>query len=110
MTCAGALAQAYAEIGGTVVMAGKPHAPIYDLAYLELAALGLTDRARMVAIGDGIITDVRGANAQHLDCVFIAAGIHGDALMTAGRLDPDKVDAALAAERAQARFTMRSLS
>lgn len=109
MFCAGALARAYADIGGRVIMAGKPHAPIYDLAYQELAGLGVTSRARMLAIGDGIITDVKGANAQDLDCVFIAAGIHGQELRSAGALDPIKVQAALAAEQTHARYVMPAL-
>ncbi len=82
--CAGALASAYAERGGTVRVAGKPHGPIYDAA-LEIAAeiAGRRfDKAETLAIGDGIPTDVRGAIGQGIDCLFItggAAGIEGDA-------------------------------
>jgi hypothetical protein len=54
--------------------------------------------SRILCIGDGVITDIAGANAQGLDSLFIAAGIHGEALQTNGKLDPAKVDAALAAE------------
>ena len=77
--CAGALAQLYEDLGGKVLMAGKPYAAIYDLT-LEEAAVALgrpVDRARVLCIGDGLPTDVRGANAQKLDILFIAAGIHG---------------------------------
>lgn len=109
--CAGAIARDYAALGGRVVMAGKPYAPIYDLAYREAQALrgAPVDKARIVCIGDGVGTDVSGANAQGLDCVFIASGMHGEALSTDGALDPKKVEAALALEGAQAAYVMPAL-
>ena len=76
--CAGALADLYESLGGRAVMAGKPHAPIYDLA-LEDAAQRLgrpVDRRRVLAIGDGLITDVAGAQGQGIDCLFVTDGIH----------------------------------
>jgi HAD superfamily hydrolase (TIGR01459 family) len=77
--CAGALAALYADLGGEVVMAGKPYAPIYAQAYAKVdKALGRTAvRDRLLAIGDGLPTDVKGANAQNLPLLFIAGGIHG---------------------------------
>jgi HAD superfamily hydrolase (TIGR01459 family) len=110
--CAGAIAQDYANIGGRVIMAGKPHAPIYELAYRELAAVAgrAIDKSRIVCIGDGVATDIAGANAQGLDGLFIASGIHGDTLRTAGALDPAKIDAALAAENARADYAMAALA
>lgn len=110
MWCAGAVARDYAKLGGRVVMAGKPHAPIYDLAFRELEALrGPTDRARVLCIGDGVGTDVRGANDQGLDCLFIASGMHGEALMTDGALDEGKVAKALAEEGVRADYVMDGL-
>lgn len=111
--CAGAIARDYEAIGGRVVMAGKPHAPIYELAYRELAALAgrPIDKARILAIGDGLGTDITGANAQGLDGLFIASGMHGEALKNqAGGLDPAKVDAALAAEGVRATYAMAALA
>lgn len=110
--CAGAVAQDYENLGGRVVMAGKPYAPIYDLARRELEGVaGRTIHAsRILCIGDGVITDIAGANAQGLDSLFIAAGIHGEALWTDGALDPAKVDAALAAENARATYAMTALA
>jgi HAD superfamily hydrolase (TIGR01459 family) len=110
--CAGAIAQDYEKIGGRVIMAGKPYPPIYDLARGELAAVAGSriDPARILCIGDGVITDIAGANAQGLDSLFIAAGIHGDTLWSAGKLDPAKVDAALAAEGARATYAMAALT
>ena len=108
--CAGAIARDYAALGGRVVMAGKPHAPIYDLAFRELDTLGARiDKRRILAIGDGVGTDVKGANGQDLDCLFIASGMHGEALMTAGALDADKVEAALNAAGVRAKYVMETL-
>lgn len=71
--CAGALAQAYEKIGGSVVYYGKPHRPIYDAVLSELS-----DARRLLAIGDGLNTDIEGANAMGIDALFIADGIHGE--------------------------------
>lgn len=110
--CAGAIARDYAALGGRVVMAGKPHSPIYELAYAELEqrAGRVIPRERILAIGDGLSTDVAGANAQRLDCLFIAGGMHGEHLKTDGVLDPAKVEASLAAERISARYAMAELT
>ena len=81
--CAGAVAEEYAGLGGRVVQAGKPHGPIYDRAFEVLAELVGSDvpRERVLAIGDGPVTDLLGANRQGLDSLFIATGIHGDSLL-----------------------------
>jgi len=97
--CAGAIADLYEELGGPVVMEGKPYPPIYDLA---LAALGPIDPARVLAIGDGIVTDVLGANGRGLDCLFVVEGIHAEEL--AGGRDPERVRAFLAERGAHARW------
>ncbi len=76
--CAGALAEHYHALGGAIIMAGKPHAPIYDEA-LRLAdeARGApSPRARILAIGDSLRTDVDGAHQYGLKALFISAGIH----------------------------------
>jgi HAD superfamily hydrolase (TIGR01459 family) len=82
--CGGALAQLYESLGGRVTMAGKPYAAIYDLslALADEAVKAATggralDPARVLCIGDGLPTDVRGANARGLDVLFVASGIHG---------------------------------
>ncbi len=110
--CAGAIARDYEAIGGKVIMAGKPFPPIYDLARKELAAIARREiePSRILCIGDGVVTDIAGANAQGLDSLFIAAGIHGEGLWTDGKLDPTKVDAALAAENARATYAMAALA
>ena len=110
--CAGALARDYEALGGRVVMAGKPHAPIYALARRELAQLfGRTpDDARVLAIGDGLTTDVLGANRNGFDALFVAAGIHGAELHDGAQLDRARVAAALAAEGVHARYAMAELA
>jgi len=74
--CAGALARSYESMGGTSIYFGKPHAPIYAAA-LELARMK-HEVGRALAIGDGLETDIRGANAAGIDALFIADGIHGE--------------------------------
>lgn len=110
--CGGAIADLYASMGGQVVMVGKPFAPIYALA-LDAAQtlLGRSiDRSRVLCIGDGVVTDVLGANDQGLDCLFIAQGIHGDAAKGRdGTLEPDQAGRLLRAEGAHARYATLEL-
>ncbi|MDJ0627956.1 MAG: TIGR01459 family HAD-type hydrolase [Rhodobacter sp.] len=88
--CAGALAQLYTEMGGTSLYFGKPHPPIYDLARRRLAALGkLVPDARMLAIGDGIKTDIAGAMGEDIDSLFITGGLAAKETGTAEQPDPD---------------------
>jgi HAD superfamily hydrolase (TIGR01459 family) len=89
--CAGALAQAYEKIGGTAIYAGKPYAPIYDLALARAGELRhkAADRGRVLAIGDGVRTDLAGAVRQGIDCIFVADGIHAGELDLDGANGPD---------------------
>jgi len=75
--CAGALAEAYTAAGGTSLYFGKPHSPIYELAYARLAAATgrRIDTDRILCIGDGINTDIRGGVAEDLDTLFITGGL-----------------------------------
>ena len=110
--CGGALADLYESMGGRVTMAGKPYGPIYALALAEAERLlgRPVDRSRVLCIGDGVITDVLGANRQALDCLFIAQGIHGDAARgDDGTLDPARAAALLTAETAYARYAALDL-
>ena len=89
--CAGALARDYEKIGGTVVYAGKPHAPIYDVALERAKEIRNAEvaRPRVLAIGDGVRTDLKGAVEQGFDCVFVAAGIHAAELDLSTGGSPD---------------------
>ena len=75
--CSGAIAQAYTEAGGTSLYFGKPHSPIYELAYTRLSAIAgrRIDTDRILCIGDGINTDIRGGVAEDLDTLFITGGL-----------------------------------
>jgi HAD superfamily hydrolase (TIGR01459 family) len=110
--CGGALADLYAGLDGAVIMAGKPYAPIYEMALTAAAAhLGRPlERARVLCIGDGIATDLGGAANQGLDALFIAKGIHAaEALDADGGFEPTRLAALLAREGGAARFAMRGL-
>ena len=75
--CAGALAEKYSDMGGHVFMAGKPYAPIYELAMqqaTEIAGRSL-QKKHVLAIGDGPETDIKGAADFGLDVVLIADGV-----------------------------------
>jgi len=87
--CAGAIADLYAAAGGDVVYAGKPYRPIYEQALgLAEAARGQgVQQHRLLAIGDSVRTDLKGAAAFGIDALFVTAGIHAEEL--GDRSDPD---------------------
>jgi len=95
--CAGALAQAYSEMGGEAHYFGKPHPPIYDLAYKKL--IEITERVvlpkKTIAIGDGINTDIRGAIGEDIDSLFITGGLAASETATDGQPDRAKLNAFL---------------
>lgn len=78
--CAGALADVYTELGGQVEMAGKPYPPIYQVALEHAGEIMKQDieRVQVLAIGDGLPTDIEGARANDLPVHFITGGIHAD--------------------------------
>ena len=90
--CAGAVGQAYTEMGGTSLYFGKPHAPIYDLARRRLSAIrpNIPDD-RILAIGDGITTDIQGAIGEGIDSLFITGGLAAKETATATQPDPEKL-------------------
>lgn len=106
--CAGALAEIYERLGGDVVYGGKPHAPIYEIAFaaIEEAVGSAVDRSRILAIGDGIATDIAGADRNGFDSLFIAgaAGVHQ------GETDGASVAAALDRAGVRARFFSAGLA
>jgi len=95
--CAGALAHLYTEMGGESLYFGKPHPPIYDLARARLAELGpVPANDRILAIGDGIGTDIQGAQGEDIDSLFITGGLAAAETGTSDAPDPEKLDAFLA--------------
>jgi len=98
--CAGALAALYTEMGGTSLYFGKPHPPIYDLARRRLVALNkLAPDQRILAIGDGIKTDVAGAMGEDLDVLFITGGLAAEETRTGDQPDPDALSSYLEKEK-----------
>ena len=96
--CAGALARDYGLLGGRTLVSGKPHAPIYGAA-LEAAGEVLgraVGKNEVLAIGDGMLTDVTGAADNGIDVLYVSGGIHardyGDPLDP----DPERLAAFLA--------------
>jgi len=71
--CAGAIADIYEGLGGRVTWYGKPHPSIYRHA-LHLA--GDPPTSQVLAIGDGLQTDILGAALNGFDAIFVTGGIH----------------------------------
>jgi len=71
--CAGAIADLYEGLGGRVTWYGKPHETIYRHA-LHLA--GDPPANQVLAVGDGLQTDMLGAARMGFDAVFVSGGIH----------------------------------
>ena len=91
--CAGAIAELYRELGGEVIFYGKPHRPIYERA-IELATQhrGHAPKLdRVLAIGDSVRTDLAGAQAFGIDCLFVMRGIHAGEFEGLDQLDPAAV-------------------
>ena len=103
--CAGAVARAYEEAGGRIAMAGKPYPPIYAEAR-RLA--GTSETSRILGIGDGLNTDIRGANDAGIDVLLITGGIHGEEFGGKAE-DPAEVARVLAEKGLAANFFMAAL-
>jgi len=87
------------EMGGTAHYFGKPHPPIYDLSYRRLRALGHeVDKSRILAIGDGALTDVPGAMGEDIDSLFITGGLAAAETKTDRQPDADALAVYLAKE------------
>ena len=75
--CAGSIAATYEAMGGRVAYFGKPYSPVYKAALhaLDRSAGRRVPLERVLAIGDGILTDVPGAANMGLACVFVTGGL-----------------------------------
>lgn len=71
--CAGSLADIYETLGGRVTWYGKPFRAIYEHV-LQLARN--PPAHEVLAVGDGLQTDILGAARMGFDTVFVAGGIH----------------------------------
>ena len=66
--CAGFIAQIFESLGGKVVYFGKPHKEIYEMCF--------SNKEKVLAIGDNLRTDIKGANNLKIDSIFILNGVH----------------------------------
>lgn len=109
--CAGALADLYLTLGGEVLFAGKPYPPIYvrALAKAEAARGGKAPLDRVLAIGDSVRTDLKGAVAFGTDCLFIASGIHAGEVGAAGEPGADTMRAFFAESDVMPKAVMHRL-
>ncbi|THD84951.1 TIGR01459 family HAD-type hydrolase [Aliigemmobacter aestuarii] len=108
--CAGALAQAYEEMGGEALYFGKPHPPIYDLARRRLAAMaGVLPDDEILCIGDGIGTDIRGGQGEGLDTLFVTGGLAAGLFGPDAPPDAQLLEAWLAEQGQNPTFTAPSL-
>ncbi len=100
--CAGALADIYHNMGGKVLMAGKPYEPIYRAAFAELEKISgkKIAREKILAIGDSVRTDARGAANMGIDFLFIAGSIHAKELNAFDNLDAQKINNLIAPSKA----------
>jgi len=105
--CAGAIARLYTEMGGESLYFGKPHPPIYDLARRRLTELGksVPDTA-ILAVGDGIHTDVAGALGEDIDSLFITGGLAAEETKTSTQPDPDALSAYIQKEMASPTYAI----
>jgi HAD superfamily hydrolase (TIGR01459 family) len=71
--CAGAIADIYQMLGGRVTWYGKPFPAIYAHA---LHVAGNPPKDEVLAVGDGLQTDILGAARMGFDTVFVSGGIH----------------------------------
>ena len=105
--CAGALAQLYTEMGGESLYFGKPHPPIYDLARRRLSKLGAdVPNDRILCIGDGVLTDIRGAMGEDIDSLFISGGLAAEETKTVTQPDPQALATYLEKEKSAPTYTI----
>ncbi|MEZ5752212.1 MAG: TIGR01459 family HAD-type hydrolase [Paracoccaceae bacterium] len=109
--CSGALAQLYEEMGGEVMSFGKPFPPVYDFARSQLAALGINpENDAILAIGDGVRTDIRGAQAEGIDALFVTGGLEAHRFGADPKApDPQALRDWLAAEDLHPRYAIGML-
>ncbi len=68
--CAGKIAEVFESLGGKVIYFGKPHEEVYKMCFDK--------KEKVLAIGDNLRTDIKGANNLGIDSLFIYHGVHRD--------------------------------
>ncbi len=108
--CAGALAALYTEMGGESLYFGKPHPPVYDLARRRLSKAGPpVPESRLLAVGDGIQTDIKGALGEDIDSLFVTGGLAARETGTARQPDPDALSSYIQKEMVTPTFAIGQL-
>ncbi|MFC3614022.1 TIGR01459 family HAD-type hydrolase [Lutimaribacter marinistellae] len=108
--CAGALARLYSEMGGESLYFGKPHPPIYDLARRRLAEVDASiGDGEILAIGDGIGTDIAGAMGEGIDSLFITGGLAAQQTQTDRQPNPDALRAFLEEKKSAPTYSIGRL-
>ena len=97
--CEGTVADIFEKLGGQVIYFGKPYPEIYNFC--------LRENENVLAIGDNIRTDIRGANKMKFDSLFITNGIHKKEFFNLPLKDYDKV---LDDYKVKTNFYLESLS
>ena len=77
--CAGSVAKVFEKLGGEVVYFGKPYKEVYKMCF--------NSNEKVLAIGDNLRTDIKGANNLNIDCIFISNGVHRDEYKNTSELD-----------------------
>ena len=75
--CAGSVAMVFEKLGGEVIYFGKPYPEVYNQSVDN-------KNKKILAIGDNLNTDIKGANLLNYDCMIITNGIHKDEIKKAG--------------------------
>ena len=75
--CAGSVAMVFEKLGGEVVYFGKPYPEVYN------QSIGSSKR-KIIAIGDNLNTDIKGAFNMNYDSLIITEGIHKEEIKKEG--------------------------
>ena len=75
--CAGSVAMVFEKMGGEVVYFGKPHPEVYNQSIDN-------SNKKILAIGDNLNTDIKGANLLNYDSLLVSNGIHKDEIKQKG--------------------------
>tara|TARA_B100001093_G_C26548331_1_gene893357 strand:- start:33 stop:839 length:807 start_codon:yes stop_codon:yes gene_type:complete len=95
--CAGSVAKVFEELGGKVIYYGKPYKEVYNKCFGK--------DEKVLAIGDNLRTDIKGANNLNIDSIFITEGVHRQEIG-----DSTKLDALLTKYKVKTNFFQKELT
>ena len=94
--CAGSVAKVFEELGGKAIYFGKPYQEVYKMCF--------NSNEKVLAVGDNLRTDIKGANNLNIDCIFISDGVHRDE-----HKDNSELDSLLDKYKVKANFFQKEL-